>query len=135
MAKYVFPAIFTPEAEGGYSVRFADLINCFTDADNLTDAMQRANDALCLTLYDMEQDCVEIPLASSVEEAQTQAEAGEFVTLIACDTLVYRKLNENRAVKKTLSIPSWLNEMAERAGINFSNTLQEALKQQLHIQI
>lgn len=133
MAKYVFPAIFTPEEEGGYSVRFPDLDGCFTDADSLTEAMDRANDALCLMLYDMEQDRAIIPAPSSVTEAQVLTDQGEFVSLIACDTIAYRKLHENKAVKKTLSIPSWLNEMAEHAGINFSGILQEALRKQLNL--
>ncbi len=133
MAKYVYPAIFTPEEDGAYSIRFPDVPNCFTGAQTLEDAMEMANDALCLMLYDMEQTGAEIPAASSVSQMQEQAEDGEFVTLISCDTLAYRKFYDNKAVKKTLSIPSWLNDMAERAGINFSGTLQEALKQQLNI--
>ena len=133
MANYVYPAIFTPEDGGAYSVRFPDLKNCFTGADSLAGAMEMAKDVLCLTLYTLEQDGAGIPAASSVPAMQTQVEAGEFVTLIACDTIEYRRFYDNRAVKKTLSIPSWLNDMAERAGINFSGTLQEALKQQLHI--
>ena len=57
----------------------------------------------------------------------------EFVSLVSCDTIAYRKFFDNKAVKKTLSIPSWLNDMAERADINFSGTLQEALKAKLNI--
>lgn len=133
MAKYVYPAIFTPEEGGGYSIRFPDIENCFTDGDDLTSAMEMANDALCLMLYDMEQDNKPIPQASQAVDIQAAVSAGEFVSLIACDTIAYRKFFDNKAVKKTLSIPSWLNDMAERAGINFSGTLQEALKQQLNI--
>lgn len=133
MAKYVYPAIFTPEESGGYSVDFPDLKNCFTDADDLTNAMLRANDVLCMTLYDLEEAGAVIPKPSTVHEVQKKAVQEEFATLIACDTIEYRKFHDNRAVKKTLSIPSWLNDMAERAGINFSGTLQEALKKQLNI--
>ncbi len=133
MAKYVYQAIFTPEEEGGYSVRFPDIQNCFTGSETLAGAMEMANDVLCLMLYDLEQSNAEIPAASSVAAMQSQTEEGEFVTLISCDTIAYRKFYDSRAVKKTLSIPSWLNDMAERAGINFSGTLQEALKQQLNI--
>ena len=74
-----------------------------------------------------------IPAASTVAEIQKQAENGEFVSLISCDTIEYRRFYDNKAVKKTLSIPSWLNDMAERAGVNFSSILQEALKQKLEI--
>lgn len=133
MAKYVYPAIFTPEEDGGYSIRFPDVKNCFTGSETLSGAMDMANDVLCLMLYDLEQKNEEIPAPSSVQAVQEQCKDGEFVSLICCDTIAYRKFYDNRAVKKTLSIPSWLNDMAERAGINFSGTLQEALKQQLRI--
>ncbi len=133
MAKYVYPAIFTPEEDGSYSIRFTDIPNCFTGAATLDNAMEMANDVLCLMLYDLEQAGREIPSPSHVAAVQKLAEGEEFVTLIACDTLAYRKFYDNKAVKKTLSIPSWLNDMAERAGINFSGVLQEALKQQLHV--
>ena len=132
MAKYVFPAIFTPE-EGGYTIVFPDVKNCFTEGDNLTEAMENANDILCMMLYDLERDGKELPVASSVANIQATISGEDFVTLISCDTIEYRKFHDNRAVKKTLSIPSWLNEMAEKAGINFSGTLQDALKKQLNI--
>lgn len=132
MAKYLYPAVFTPE-ESGYCVVFPDLEGCFTDGDDLVDAMEMANDVLCLTLYHLEQSEKEIPAASTVAEIQKGIADNEFVSLVACDTIEYRKFYDNKAVKKTLSIPSWLNDMAERAGINFSGTLQEALKRQLNI--
>lgn len=134
MSKYIYPAIFTPEIEGGYSVRFPDVENCFTDADDLVSAMEMAKDVLCLMLYNLEQSNSEIPNASSVHDIKNYVTDDEFVTLVACDTLEYRRYFDNKAVKKTLSIPSWLNDMAERAEINFSATLQAALKQQLNIQ-
>ena len=133
MAKYVYPSIFTPEENGGYSIRFPDVKNCFTDADDLTEAMANAEDVLCMMLYDLERKGLDIPAASSIDSMQQQLTGNEFVNLIACDTLEYRKFHDSRAVKKTLSVPSWLNEMAEAAGINFSGILQDALKQQLNI--
>ena len=133
MAKYLYPAIFTTAEEGGYLVRFPDLDGCYTDGDDLMDAMEMAKDALCLCLYGMEQDGKVIPKASDVNAIRSERNVGSFVSLVSCDTIEYRKFFDNKAVKKTLSIPSWLNDMAERAGINFSGTLQEALKQQLNI--
>ena len=130
MAKYVYPAIFT-EDEAGYSVRFPDVDGCFTSGKDLQEALEMAEDALCLMLYDMEESGEAIPAASGVNNVQT--EPGEFVSLIGCDTLAYRKRYGSKAVKKTLSIPSWLNEAAEKAGVNFSNVLQDALKQLLHL--
>lgn len=130
MAKYLYPAVFTPAEEGGYLVDFPDLEGCFTDGDDLMDAMEMAKDVLCLHLYSMEQENKVIPDASNVQDVQP---AAGFVSLVGCDTIEYRKFFDSKAVKKTLSIPSWLNDMAERAGVNFSGTLQEALKRQLNI--
>lgn len=128
MAKYYFPAIFTPEAEG-YSISFPNLENCYTQGDDLQDAYEMAKDVLCLTLYRMEEENKPIPTPSL---PIGQPDNGGFYALISCDTLEYRKLNQNKAVKKTLTIPSWLNAMAEREGINFSAALQNALKHELN---
>ena len=131
MAQYVYPAVFTEE-DCGYSINFPDLENCFTSAETLGDGLKMANDVLCLMLYEMEQNGETIPAASSIRDIPVGE--NEFVNFISCDTIEYRKFFDNKAVKKTLSIPSWLNDMAERADINFSATLQAALKQQLNIQ-
>ena len=131
MAQYVYPAVFTEE-DCGYSINFPDLENCFTSAETLGEGIKMANDVLCLMLYEMEQAGEVIPAPSSIRDI-TVGE-NEFVNFISCDTIEYRKFFDNKAVKKTLSIPSWLNDMAERADINFSATLQAALKQQLNIQ-
>lgn len=130
MAKYVYPAVFTEE-DCGYSINFPDLPNCFTSGETLGEAIEMAADVLCLTLYEMEQAGTEIPAPSALWDIPVGEK--EFVNFIPCDTVEYRKFFDNRAVKKTLTIPSWLNDMAERAGINFSATLQSALKQQLHL--
>lgn len=132
MAKYVFPAIFTQE-EDGFTINFPDVPNCFTEADDITSAMENAEDVLCMMLYDRERHNNDIPKASTIADIQQHVTSDQFVTLIACDTIEYRKLHENRAIKKTLSIPSWLNEMAEDAGVNFSAILQDALRKKLNI--
>lgn len=130
MAKYAYPAIFTKE-DNGYSVSFPDIEGCFTSGKTLPEAMEMAEDALCLMLFDHEEDGEEIPVASEVKAVQKSTD--EIVSLIHCDTLEYRKLYDNRAVKKTLTIPNWLNTLSERAGLNFSFVLQEALKLKLNI--
>ena len=128
--KYVFPAVFTQE-ESGYSIRFPDLEHCYTSAETLEEGLEQANDVLCLMLYDMEQNGQAIPRPSAIRDIPCAEH--EFSTLISCDTLVYRRFYDAKAVKKTLSIPSWLNEMAEKQNINFSAALQAALKDALHI--
>ena len=134
MAKYVFPAVFrsAPQEDGGYTVKFPDIPNCFTEGESLADALEAAADALCLMLYDMEESGDAIPVASSLSDIQT--DNGAIISLVACDTLEYRKFYDKKAVKKTLTIPNWLNTLAERADVNFSAVLQEALISKLNLQ-
>lgn len=131
MARYVYPAIFTQEENGQYSVVFPDLKNCFTQGEDMADALEMASDALCIMLYDYEENEKAIPSASDIKKIET--DVNSVVSLVACDTVEYRRFYDNKAVKKTLTIPNWLNTMAERANVNFSNVLQEALKQQLKL--
>ena len=129
--KYAFAGVFTQEEGGAYSVRFPDIPFCNTSGDDLPDAVYMAQDALCLCLYDMEQDGKAIPAPSSTRAIAVGE--NEFVSVVAVDTETYRRFYENKSVKKTLTIPMWLNEQAERANINFSQTLQRALRDQLHL--
>ena len=131
MAKYVYPAIFSPSDDGGFTVSFPDVSGCYTEGDTLAEAIEKAKDALCLMLYDLEEREESIPVPTSINDVVT--ENGDIVSLVACDTLEYRKFLDKKAVKKTLTIPNWLNTMAERADINFSAALQEALIEKLHI--
>ena len=125
MAKYAYPAIFTPEDDGTFSINFPDLEGCYTCGDSLEDRIEMAEDALALVLYGYEKDNRTIPTPSS-PSTFTLSE-NEFVNYIACDTMAYRKRYSNKAVKKTLTIPEWLNESASALGLNFSQVLQEAL--------
>ncbi len=131
MAKYLYPAIFTPEKAGGYSVTFPDLKSCYTQGDDLQDAYEMAADVLCLTLYGLEESESIIPPASAIKDIKASENA--IISLISADTTEYRKFYDNKAVKKTLTVPSWLNTMAEREDINFSQVLQEALKKRLKV--
>lgn len=130
-SKYVYPVIFTPEKKGGYSVSFPDLEGCYTCGDNLEDSLEMAEDALALFLYEYEKAGQTIPEPSKRETIIINS--NEFINYIVCDTMGYRKRYRNKAVKKTLTIPEWLNEEATALGINFSQVLQDALKEQLHI--
>ena len=131
MAKYVYPAIFSPSDDGGFTVSFPDVSGCYTEGDTLAEAMEQAKDALCLILYDLEEREESIPVPTRINDVVT--ENVDIVSLVACDTLEYRKFFDKKAVKKTLTIPNWLNTMAERADINFSTALQEALIEKLNI--
>lgn len=130
MASYVYPAVFTQE-ENGYFIDFPDFDSCYTQGKDLADGIHMAEDVLSLMLTHFEDEGREIPKASNINDLQRGE--GVFATYIACDTVLYRRLMNNMAVKKTLSIPSWLNDSAMAAGLNFSQVLQEALKQQLSL--
>lgn len=129
MAKYVYPAIFTAEPDGGYSINFPDLEGCYTCGDDLNDGMEMAKDALALVLYGYEIEGKEIPVPSKLSAFPSQADS--FVNYVACDTMAYRKMYNNKTIKKTLTIPEWLNEEALSLGINFSQVLQDALVQKI----
>ena len=132
-SKYVYPAVFTKEGEQ-YSVAFPDIEGCYTCGDSLVEAVSNAQDALCLMLYDMEESGKVIPAPSDALEIEKTLGNNEFISLVSCDTLEYRQYFDQKAVKKTLTIPSWLNTLAEREGINFSWVLQAALKRTLGIE-
>lgn len=128
--KYLYPAVFCRE-DVGYSVSFPDIDCCFTSGETLEEAIDMAKDALCLMLYDMEESKQSIPEPSDI--TTIQCNENEFTSFIECDTMEYRKFFNNKAIKKTLSIPAWLNTMAEREEINFSAVLQNALKAELGV--
>ena len=132
MAKYIYPAVFTPE-ENGFFINFPDFESCYTQGKTLSDGISMAEDVLSLVLTRFEDEKRAIPSASQINDLAFDAKDGSFATYISCDTAVYRRLMNNAAVKKTLSIPSWLNESATAAGINFSQVLQDALKEKLNL--
>jgi len=129
--KYVYPAVFHPEEEGGYSVYFPDIQYGATQGETIAECIDMAQDFLCLALYDMEEDEVDIPSPTDIKAVVSEKD--DIVTLISVDTEYYRRFNSNKSVKKTLTIPMWLNQRAEAENINFSQTLQRAIKQELHI--
>ena len=129
--RHVYPAIFHPEGEGGYSVYFPDIARGGTQGETVAECIAMAEDFLCLALYSMEEAKEIIPVASGTKEVM--AEPNDIVTLISVDTDYYRRYYENKLIKKTLNIPMWLNQKAEAANINFSQTLQRALKEELKL--
>lgn len=126
--KYIYPAIFEKD-EKSYYIFFPDLKNCFTQGDDVEDGMKMAEDVLCLNLYDMEVEGLPIPEASDIKSLELND--NQFATLISCDTMEYRNYYNSKAVKRTVSIPGWMNDEAAKKGINFSELLQEALETEL----
>ncbi len=126
MNKLFYPAVFQVEEEdGGYSVFFPDLEGCNTQGETMEEAYDMAFNALGLTLSYYQDNKINIPAPSKPQDIQL--DGNQYVVVIQFDMLEYLRKNESKAVKKTLSIPSWLNEAAIKQNINFSQVLQEAL--------
>ena len=125
MKNAYYPAVFHPE-EVGYSVFIPDIAGCSTQGDTMDEAVEMAKDAIGLML----DGAGEYPQASS--PSALSPEKDDFVVMIPFNPTEYARKN-NRAVKKTLSLPAWLNEAAEAAHLNFSSVLQEALKAKLNL--
>ena len=127
---YVYPVIFE-EDEGKIGVTVPDIPSTYTFGDDMADAIFMAEDVIAMMLSDYEDKGKKVPTPSRIEDIKTDG----IVSLVRADTDAWRKLIDNKAVKKTLSIPSWLNKKAENAAINFSQTLQDALCQKLGISL
>lgn len=126
----VYPIILHPEHEGGYSVLVPDL-EIGTQGETIAECMEMARDAI--GLWGMcEQDMGRaIPEAASLTPPHKD---GELVTLVDIDFDAYRRAQDMRTVRKNVTLPSYLNDLAEKAGVNFSQVLQEGLKQRLGVQ-
>lgn len=130
MNKLFYPAIFHVAEEGGFWITFPDLPECMTQGDNMQEAYEMAVDALGLALTSREQEGEEISVASELNQIVLSKD--EYCVVIEFDMLAYKKRTNSKAVKKTLSIPEWLNEEATALGINFSQVLQEALVKKIN---
>ena len=130
MKKLFYPAVFHKAEEGGFWVSFPDIPECLTQGDDMTEAYEMAVEALELWMEDFEENKEELPKASDPEKIQVE---DGFLVVVEFDMAEYRRRHNSRAVKKTLTIPEWLNEAAGRAGLNFSQVLQEALIQKLDL--
>ena len=127
--KNTYPIILTPE-EMGYTVYIPDFdIN--TQGDSLTEAIEMARDAMGLMGIDMENDKKALPFPTSFNKVEHHSD--EIVTLVDVNFSEYRRKSELKTVKKNCTLPGWLCYEAEKANINFSQVLQTALKQELHI--
>lgn len=125
MKKLFYPAIFHKADEGGFWITFPDIPECMTQGDDMQQAYEMAVDALGLAITSREEEKLEVPTPSEPYKIATADD--EFCVVIEFDMLAYKKRTNSKAVKKTLTIPEWLNEEATSLGINFSQVLQEAL--------
>ena len=129
MKNFVFPAIFTyDKVDKVYLVSFVDLEGCSTFGKTIDEAYVMAQDALGLYLSDL----IEFP-EPTIPFSNVKLNPNQFISLVEVDLVAHRKKHSDVAVKKTLTIPTWLNTLAEKNDINFSQTLQKALKEELNI--
>ena len=123
----VFPAIFTFDGKY-YNVDFIDLEGCSTFGDSIQNAYLMAQDALGLYLDNM----INFP-NPTLDISNIALKKNQFISFVSIDMEEYRKKFNNKSIKKTLTVPEWLKYLAEKNNINFSQVLQEALKEKLGI--
>lgn len=123
---FVYPAIFHKE-EDAYWVEFPDLEGCHTYGSSVNETMEAAQEALAVYLLTLLEQGKEIAAPSDISVVQVK---DGFSSLVSCDINQYK---DTKAVKKTLTIPSWLNDRAISMGVNFSQVLQEALLSKIQV--
>ena len=119
----VYPAVF--HEEDGFWVEFPDLPGCSSCGSSLEETMELAQEALGIYLVSLVEDNQSLPKPSSIKDIESE----EIVSYVSVNMDKYRR--NNRAVKKTLSIPAWLADEAEKNNLSLSKVLQEGLKAQL----
>lgn len=122
-----YPAIFTKEGDS-YWVKFIDLDGCFSDGKTLAETMENAKEAMGLYLEDLS----EYPECTT-DFSNIHLNENQIISFVSINMEEHRKKYDTKSVKKTLSIPAWLNTMAENQNINFSQLLQSALMERLNI--
>lgn len=131
--KLFYPAIFHKAEDGGFWISFPDLPECLTEGNDMQEAYEMSVDALGLCLTSRMAENEDIPTPTLPEDILLDKDS--FLVVIEFDLIAYKKKTNSKAVKKTLTIPEWLNEEAISNNINFSQVLQEALMERLQISI
>jgi predicted RNase H-like HicB family nuclease len=128
---YSYPAVFSTDGDG-WEVRFPDIDNCFTAADTLEQAIIEARYVLEDIMYLREKEKDEIPSPAKLEDIKTKP--GEIVQLVVAVMPEVRREHSRKSVKKTLTIPAWMEEeLKKRSDINVSFLLQNAIRQELNL--
>lgn len=131
--KYTYSAVFMPTEDGTeFYAKIPDLPGCVTTGDNLSDAIAEIADAAAAWLVVAEDKDIPIP-APTPQEALAH-DSGAVFSVIQVDTVRYRAMTDKRAVRKNVSLPAWMADMAEKAGLSLSQVLQDGLKGRLGVQ-
>ncbi len=127
MRRYSYPAVFEPASAGGYGVYFPDLPGCVSYGEDFAAALSEAEDALGLHLYGMEKDGEAIPAPSANPVADSDTARGYLFAMVTVYPDIVAGEIDNRRVKTNVTIPAWLKEAAEAAGVNYSKVMEAAL--------
>lgn len=130
--KAVYPAVLEPlQGRRGYAARVPDVDGCVTTGRDLAETLDNVRDALAACICTLEDYDQPVPEPSSPRTIAHDEDTA--VALVDVDTLKYREETDTRSVRKNVSMPAWLCQMADRAGINCSAVLQDALMRKLHL--
>lgn len=125
--KYIYTALFTPIEDGsGYYAKVPDLPGCITTGNSLSDAIDQITDAMSAWLVVAEDEGE--PITPPSPQEKLSVDVGTICSLISADTIEYRAQTDTRAVRKNVSLPSWMVRLADKRGINCSQVLQDALR-------
>ena len=127
--KQAYPVIITKDKD--FFVASIPDFETGTQGESLAEAIEMARDAIGMCGCYMQDEKNDIPIPTDI--GNVTKEASDILTLVDVDFDEYRKKHEMRTVRKNVTIPSWLNEEAESANINFSALLQKAIKAELHL--
>ncbi len=125
MAEYVYPAIFHSNDDGTFTITYPDLPGCISEGKSLGNAISMAQSALTQWIEYLTDKKHPIPSASNL--ADIKITQNEFINLIRAD------IKDTRAVKRTVSLPKWMDDMVIEAGLSLSRVLQDALKDRLKV--
>lgn len=128
--KDVSPALFAKEDES-IIVTFPDLEDTFTDGTTMEEAFENAEDVLNLMLWNREEEKDDIPMPSSPE--QITVPQGASLAMIKADTLAYRKLHDQKTIRRSITLLSRLDTIAREHNINFSQLMQNAIRRECGI--
>lgn len=133
--KRTYPVLIRRTGRKYLLVEVPDFEHAMTQGEDLTDAIDMAEDLLGMWCMDYAEKGKPFPVPSELSAVEAMKKSpDDIVTLVNIDAEAYRRAHDSRAVKKNCTIPSWLNAAAEKAGVNFSAVLQEGLKRELNLQ-
>ena len=128
--QYIYPAFFKAN-DDGIIVTFPDLEDTFTDGETMQEAFENAEDVLNLMLWNREEENATIPPPSTPEKILVPR--GAILAMIKADTLAYRKQHDQKTIRRSVTLPRWLDSIAREHNINFSQLMQNAIRRECGI--